>query len=137
MVDSSRVCWLVVAKGYDLTLTDIGCGHPVGFGGGIIMCVLRLPEVVYAVGLLGIDIGSECLRNRLYGVCCSAICLLVKGYQWHKENIESFVEFPKEIGDKLGSSIRDNFLGYSMIAVDLTYECIDVISGCVLLFHRH
>ena len=52
-------------------------------------------------------------------------------------NIESSVEVSKEIGDKLGSSIRDDFLGYSVVAVDLTYECIDNISGCVFLFHRH
>ena len=52
-------------------------------------------------------------------------------------NIKSFMEFSEEIGEKLRSSIRNNFLGYSMIAVDLTYECIDDISGCVLHFHWH
>ena len=52
-------------------------------------------------------------------------------------NIEGFVEFCKEIGYKLGSSIRDDFLGYSVVEIDLTYVCIDDISGCVFLFHRH
>ena len=101
------------------------------------MGVLSLPEVVYPVGLFGIDIGSEGLCNRFDGAFGTAVCLLVKCGRWHEVNIESFVEFSKEIGDKLGSSIRDDFLGYSVIAVDLTYECIDDISGCVFLFHRH
>ena len=101
------------------------------------MCVLGLPEVVYPVGLFGIDIGSEGLCDRLDGAFCTAVCLLVKGGRWHKVNIESFVEFSKEIGDKLGSSIRDDFLGDSLVGVDLAYECIDDISGCVFLFHRH
>ena len=57
--------------------------------------------------------------------------------RWHKVNIEGFVDFSKEIGYKLRSSIRDDFLGYSVVAVDLTYECIDDISVCVFLFHRH
>ena len=99
------------------------------------MCVLGLPEVVNPVGLFGIDIGSERLCNRLDGAFCAAICLLVKGGRWHKVNIESFMEFSKEIGDKLRSSIKDDFLGYSVVAVDLTYECNDDISGCVFLFH--
>ena len=101
------------------------------------MRILGLPEVVYPVGLFGIDIGSEGLRDRFNGAFCTAVCLLVKGCRWHKVNIESFVEFSKEIGDKLRSSIRDDFLGYSVVAVDLTYECIDDILGCVFLFHRH
>ena len=101
------------------------------------MYVLGLPEMVYPVGLFGIHIGSEGLCNSLDGARYAAICLLVKGSRWHEVNIESFVEFSKEIGDKLGSSIRDDFLGYSVIAVDLTYECVDDISGCVLFFHRH
>ena len=93
-------------------------------------------EVVYPVGLFGIDIGSEGLCDRLDGAIGTPVCLLVKGGQWHEVNIEYFVEFSKEIGDKLRSSIRDDFLGYSMVAVDLTYECIDDVSGCVFLFHR-
>ena len=101
------------------------------------MCVLGLPEMVYPVSLFGIHIGSQGLCNRLDGAFCATVCLLVKSGRWHKVNIEGFVEFSKEIGDNLGSSIRDDFLGYSMIAVDLTYECIDDISGCVFLFHRH
>ena len=101
------------------------------------MCILCLPEVVYPVGLFGIDIGSEGLCDRLDGAFCTAVCLLVKSGRWHEVNIESFMEFFKEVGDKLRSSIRNDFLGYSMIAVDLTYECIDDISGCVFLFHRH
>ena len=101
------------------------------------MYILGLPEMVYPVGLFGIDIGSEGLHDCLDGAFCTAVCLLVKGCQWHEVNIESFVEFSKEIGDKLGSSIRDDFLRYSMIAVDLTYECFDDILGCVFLFHRH
>ena len=67
------------------------------------MCVLGLPEMVYPVGLFGIHIGSEGLCNRLDGAFCASICLLVKGSRWHEVNIESFVEFSKEIGDKLGS----------------------------------
>ena len=101
------------------------------------MCILGLPEVVYPGDLFGVDIGSEGLCNRLDGAFSAAVCLLVKGGRWHEVNIESFVEFSKEIGDKLGSSIRDDFLGYSMIAIDLTYECIDNSSGCVFLFHLH
>ena len=100
------------------------------------MCILGLSEMVYPVSLFGIDIGSEGLRNRLDGAFCTAIGLLVKGGGWHEVNIEGFVEFSKEIGDKLGSSIRDDFLGYSVIAVDLTYEYIDDISDCVFLLHR-
>ena len=101
------------------------------------MCILGLPEVVYPVGLFGIDIGSEGLCDWFDGAFCTAVCLLVKGGSWHEVNIESFVEFSKEIGDKLRSSIRDDFLRYSMLTVDLTYECIDDISGCVFLFHQH
>ena len=101
------------------------------------MCVLGLPEVVHPVGLFGIDIGSEGLRDRFDGAFRTAVCLLVKGGRWHEVNIKSFMEFSKEVGDKLRSSIRDDFLGYSVVAVDLTYECIDYISGCVFLFHRH
>ena len=101
------------------------------------MGVLGLPEVVYPVGLFGIDIGSEGLCDRFDGAFCTAVCLLIKGGRWHEVNIEGFVEFSKEIGYKLGSSIRDDFLGYSVVAVDLTYECIDDVSGCVFLFHRH
>ena len=63
--------------------------------------------------------------------------VLLKGGRWHEVNIDCFVEFSKEIGVKLGSSIRDDFLGYSVVAVDLTYECIDDISGLVFLFHWH
>ena len=101
------------------------------------MGVLGLPEVVYPVGLFGIDIGSEGLRNRFDGAFCTAVYLLMKGGRWHEVNIEGFVEFSKEIGYKLGSSIGDDFLGYSVVAVDLTYECIDDVSGCVFLFQRH
>ena len=101
------------------------------------MGVVGLPEMVYPVGRFGIDIGSEDLCNCLDGAFCAAICLLVKGGRWHKVNIESFVECSKKIGYKLGSSIRDNFLGYSVVAVDLTYECIDDVTGGVFLFHRH
>ena len=101
------------------------------------MYILGLPEVIYPVGLFGIDIYSEGLCNELDGAFCTAVCLLVKGGRWHKVNIESFMEFCKEIGDKLGSLIRDDFLGNSVIAVDLTYECVDDISDCVFLFHRH
>ena len=93
--------------------------------------------MVYAVGLLGIDIGSEGQRDCLDGVFCTAVGLLVKGGRWHEVNIEGFVESSKEIRDLLRSSIRDDFFGYSMIAVDLTYECIYDISGCVFLFHRY
>ena len=101
------------------------------------MCVLGLPEVVYPVSLFGIDIGSEGLCDCLDSAFGTAICFLVKGGQWHEVNIESFVQFSKEIGDKLGSSIRDDFLEYSVVAVDLTYECIDDVSSCVFLFYRH
>ena len=101
------------------------------------MCVLGLPEVVYPITLFGIDIGSEGLYNSFDGALCTAVCLLVKVGRWHEVNIESFVEFLKAIGDKLGSSIRDGFLGYFLVTVDPTYECIKDISGCVFLFHRH
>ena len=99
------------------------------------MCILGLPEVVYPVGLFGIDIRSEGLHNCLDGAFCTAVCLLVKSCGWHKVNIEGFVELSKEIGDKLQSTIRDDFVRYSMVAVDLTYEFIEDISGCILLFH--
>ena len=137
LVDSSEVRWLVVPEGDDLILTDLGWGRLVGFGGRIVMYILGLPEVVSQVGLFGIEICSESLCNCLNCAFCAAVCLQVKGGRWHEVNIESFVEFSKEIGDKLGSSIRDDFLGYSMIAVDLTYECLDDISGCLFLFHWH
>ena len=137
LIDSCRVCWLVVFEGDNLTLTDLGWGRALGFRGGIVMYVLSLPVVVYPVGPFGIYICSEGLCNGLDSASCIAICLLVKGGRRHEVNIECFVEFFKDIGDKLRSSIRDDFLGYSIIAVDLTYECIDDISGCVLLFHRH
>ena len=101
------------------------------------MCILGLPKMVYPVGLFGINVGSEGLCDRLDGAFCTAVYLLVKGSRWHEVNIESFVEFCKQIGDKLGSSIRDDFLWYSVVAVDLTYECINDIAGCVFLFHRH
>ena len=101
------------------------------------MYIFGLPEMVYPVGLFGIDIGSEGLCDRLDCSFGTVVCLLVKGGRWHEVDIEGFVEFSKEIRDTLGSSIRDDFLGYSMIAVDLTYECVDDISGCVFLFHRH
>ena len=122
-----------------MTLTDFGWGRPVGFRWGIVMCILGLldSEVVYPVGLFGIDIGSEGLCNRLDGAFCTAVCLLVKSGRWHEVDIESFVEFSKEIGYKLRSSIRDDFLEYSVVAVDLTHDGIDDISGCVFLFHRH
>ena len=86
------------------------------------MCILGLPEMVYPVDLFGIDIYSEGLCDRPDSAFGTAICLLVKGGRWHEVNIESFVEFSKEIGDKLGSSIRDDFLGYSVIVIHLTYE---------------
>ena len=70
------------------------------------MCVLGLPEVVYPVGLFGIDIGPEGLCDRFDGAFCAAVCLLVEGSRWHEVNIECFVEFSKEIGDKLRSSVR-------------------------------
>ena len=79
MVDSCGVRWLVVSEGDDLTLTDLGRGGSVGFGGGVVMCVLGLPEVVYSVSLFGIDIGSEGLCDRLDGAFGTAIGLLVKG----------------------------------------------------------
>ena len=101
------------------------------------MCVLGLPEVVYPVGPFGIDIRSNGLCNPLDGAFGAAVSLLVKGGQWHEVDIESFVEFSKEIGDKPGSLIRDDFLRYSVVAVDLTYVYINDISGCVLLFHQH
>ena len=66
------------------------------------MCVLGLPKVVYPVSLFGIDIGSEGLCNGFDGTFGTAICLLVKGCRWHEVNVESFVEFSKEIEDKLG-----------------------------------
>ena len=93
--------------------------------------------MVYPVGLFGIDIGSKGPSNHLDGTFSTTVCLLVKGGRWHEVNIESFVEFSKEIGYQLRSWIRDDFLGYSMVALDLTYECIDDISDCVLLLHRY
>ena len=84
------------------------------------MCIFSLPEVVYPVGLFGIDICSEGLGNHLDDVFCTAVCLLVKGGRWHEVNIECFVEFSEEIGDKLRALIRDDFVRYSMVAVDLT-----------------
>ena len=96
------------------------------------MCVLGFPEVVYPIVLFGIDICSEGLCNRLDGVFCTAVCLLVKGSQWHEVNIESFVEFCEEIGYKLWSLIRDDFMRYSMEAVEHTYECIYDV--CVVYF---
>ena len=137
MVDSGGVRWLVVAKRDDLTLADLGWGRLVGFGGGVVVRVLALPEVVYPVGLFGIDIGLEGLCDCFDGAFSTAICLLVKSGRWHEVNIKSFVKFSKEIGYKLGSSIRDDFLGCSVIAVDLTYECIDDVSGCVFRFPGH
>ena len=79
MINYSRVRWLVVPKRDDLSLTDLSWGCPVGFGGGIIMCILGLPEVVYPVGLFGIDIGSEGLCNRPDDAFSTAVCLLGKG----------------------------------------------------------
>ena len=93
--------------------------------------------MVCPVALFGIDIGSEGLCDRLDSAFGTAVCLLVKDGRWHEVNIECFVEFSKEIGYKLGSSIRDDFFGYSVVAIDLTYECIDDILGCGFLFHRH
>ena len=61
-----------------MSLTDLGWGRSIGFGGGVVMCVFGLPEVVYPVGLFGIDIGSEGLCDRLDGAFCTAVCLLVK-----------------------------------------------------------
>ena len=43
------------------------------------MSILGLPEVVYPVGLFGINIGSKGLHNRLNGTFGTAVCLLVKG----------------------------------------------------------
>ena len=101
------------------------------------MCVLGLPEVVYPVGLFGSDVCPESLCNRHNGAFCATVCLLVKGGRWHEVNIKSFMEFSEEIGYKLWSSIRDDFARYSMVAVDLTYECMDDVSGCVFLFYQH
>ena len=101
------------------------------------MYILGLPEMIYPVGLFGIDICSKGLCDRLDSAFGTAVYLLVKGGRWQEVNIEGFVEFSKEIGDNLGTSIGDDFLGYSMIAVDLTYECSDDISGCIFLFHWH
>ena len=103
------------------------------------MYIFGLPKVVYPVGLFGIDIGSEGLHNRLDGAFCAAICLLVKCSRWHEVNVKSFIEFSKEIGDKLRSSIRDDFARHptGMAVADLTYECINDISGWVFLFLRH
>ena len=137
LLDSCGVHQLVVPEGDDLTLTDLGWGCLVGFRGGVVMCILGLSEVVYTVDLFGIDICPEGLCNCLDGALCAAIRLLVKSSRWHKVNIEDFVEFSKEIGDKLQSSIRVDFMRNSMVAVDLTYEYIDDISGCVFLLHRH
>ena len=75
------------------------------------MCVLGLPKMVYLVRLFGIYIGSKGLCYSFDGAFYAAICLRFKGYYWHEVNIKSFMEFSKEIGDKLGSSIRDEFLG--------------------------
>ena len=85
------------------------------------MCILGLPEVVYPVGLFGIDIGPEGLCNRLDRAFNTAVYFLVNSGRWHEVNIDSFVEFFKEIGDKQWSSIRGDFLRYSIIAADLTY----------------
>ena len=79
LVDYSGVRWFVVPKGDDLTLTDFSWGRPVGFGGGVVMCILGLPEVVYPVGLFGIYICSEGLCDRFDGTFGTAVCLLVKG----------------------------------------------------------
>ena len=83
LVDRGGVRWFVVFEGDNLTLTDLGWGRWVCFGGGVVMCVLCLPEVVYPVGLFGIDVCSEGLCDRLDGAFCTAVCLLVKGGRWH------------------------------------------------------
>ena len=99
------------------------------------MCILGLPEMVYPVGLFGIDICSKGRCDRLDSAFGTAVCLLVKGGRWYEVNIEGIIEFSKEIRDILGSSIRNDFLGYSIIVVDLTYKYIDDITGCIFLFH--
>ena len=76
--------------------------------------------MVCPVALFGIDIGSKGLCDRLDSVFGTAVCLLVKGSQWHEVNIKHFVEFSKEIGYKRWSLITDDFLGYSVVAIDLT-----------------
>ena len=93
--------------------------------------------VIYPIGLSSIDIGSKCLCNCLDGAFYTTICLLLNGGRWYKVNIESFVEFYKEIGYKLWSSIRDDFIREFMIAEDLTYIFIDDISCSVFFFHQH
>ena len=74
-----------------MTLTDLGWGCLVGFGGGIFIYILGLPKVVYPVGLFGIDICSEVLCNCIDGAFGTAVCLLVKYSRWHVVNIKSFM----------------------------------------------
>ena len=48
-------------------------------------------------------------------------------------NTKCFVKFCEIVGYKLRFSIRDVFLGHSMVTVDLTYEGFDDVRSVVLL----
>ena len=50
---------------------------------------------------------------------------------------ECLVQFCEVVGYKLGTSIRDDFLGDSVVTVDLTYEGFDDVSSVELLFERY
>ena len=50
---------------------------------------------------------------------------------------ERLVQFCEVVGYKLRSSIRDDFLGDSVVTVDLTYEGFDPVSSVELLLERY
>ena len=50
---------------------------------------------------------------------------------------ECLVQFCEVVGYKLRSSIRDDFLGDSVVTVDLTYEGFDNISSIELLLEGY
>ena len=50
---------------------------------------------------------------------------------------ERLVQFCEIVGYKLVSSIRDDFLSYAMVTLDLTYEGFDEVSSVELLLEGY
>ena len=77
------------------------------------------------------------LGNCLDCSFCTAVCLLVESCRWREVYIERLVQFCEVVGHKLRSSIRDDFVRYAIVIVDLTYEGFDDISSVELLLEGY
>ncbi len=88
----------------------------------VIVCEFGEGEPVAPVGLSVVDEDPEILLNLLVYSFCLAVCLRMEGGRHVHRDVEHFIEFLHELGDKLRSPIRDDGNGHAMSGIYMVSE---------------